>query len=122
MDKKRVLIVEDDAFLIELTRHVLEKHDYTVDSVRNSDDLFARIEAFKPNLIILDNLLERGATGLEICQKIKATPHLSGIFILLTTGQINFEESEDKKSQPNGILLKPFEVEDLLNKVSELIG
>jgi CheY-like chemotaxis protein len=122
MDKKRILILEDDAFLIELTKHVLEKHQYVLEVAQNSDDLFERIERFKPHLIILDNLLERGATGLELCQKIKATPATSSLPVLLTTGQTNYDEAFGGAIKPDGILLKPFEVEDLLSKVADLLN
>jgi two-component system, OmpR family, phosphate regulon response regulator PhoB len=122
MDKKKILLIEDDPFLTEMTKHVLEKRQYILETARNSDDLFLRLATFKPNLLILDNLLERGPTGIELCQKIKADPAFASLPILLTTGQTNYDEAQNSTIKPEGILLKPFDVDDLVKKVSELVG
>ena len=121
--RKKILIVDDEMAILQMTSLVLQKRGYLVTGCTTSKEALGIIKKQKPDLIILDNLLP-GKTGLEICGEIKSDPEISLIPILITTGQrINVENlSPGQKSLgPDDILMKPFEIEDLIKKIQKLI-
>ena len=121
--RKKILIVDDEKIILQMTSMVLKKKNYEVVSCTNAEEALSLVEKERPDLIILDHLLP-GKTGLELCCEIKSNPETSLIPILITTGQkINAENlsPEQKSLGPDDILMKPFEIEDLVKKVQRLM-
>lgn len=112
-------MIEDDPTLIELTLHILQKCGFIIDTLNQADQLFDQLKKNKPDLIILDNLLEGKSTGLELAVQIKADQNYSTIPILLTTGQ-NLLDSA-LTNGPDDYLKKPFEPEILIQKINALL-
>lgn len=88
MDKKRILIVEDDKFLGSLLARKLEKEEFIVSLATNGVEALNKINESLPNLILLDLILPNmnGFEILEILkknQKTKDTP----VIILSNLGQ-----------------------------------
>lgn len=116
----KLFIIDDDDSLSELMKNVLEMKDYHVLTYKTGEKALKELEQEQPGLIILDNLL-LGQRGSDICHQIKSTPSTSKIPIIMTTGQTVIEEMDDEEAEllkPDDYLIKPFEIEDLLQKVS----
>jgi DNA-binding response OmpR family regulator len=83
----KVLIVEDDADVMEMLRRHLEKAGGFV--ISSADDGVAALRLARrelPDVIILDLMLPR-MSGLEVCRTLKASPATAGISILMLTAQ-----------------------------------
>ena len=122
--KYEIWLIEDDEYLVELTKSVLERRGYGVKTFLSGQEALTAMTQELPNLIILDNLLP-DQSGLEICRLIKSNPETRHISILLTTGQIYWEEIDrepDDVFKPDAYLIKPFEIDDLLKKIQELLS
>lgn len=88
MDKKRILIIEDDKFLGSLLARKLEKEEFVTSLATNGMEALSKINESLPNLILLDLILPNinGFEILEILkknQKTKNTP----VIILSNLGQ-----------------------------------
>ncbi|HKY01615.1 MAG TPA: response regulator, partial [Burkholderiales bacterium] len=64
---ERILIVEDERKLAELMRDYLLQEGYVVDLLERGDEVEARVQAQRPDLLLLDLMLP-GKNGLEVCK------------------------------------------------------
>ncbi|MCP4051327.1 MAG: response regulator transcription factor [bacterium] len=88
---KRILIIEDEEDIVELISYNLKIEGFFVDSISSGIDVLKKVEAVKPDLIILDLMLP-GISGLEICRQIKQTEDTRFIPIIMLTAKS--EESD----------------------------
>jgi len=79
--KTRILLVEDDERLAELTAEYLRKNDLEVLVEGHGNTAEARILAEHPDLVILDVMLP-GKDGFEICRAVRA--RYQGVILMLT--------------------------------------
>ncbi len=120
----KILIIDDEEELVELTQHLLNNAGYQVITGTSGDDTITLAQQHSPQLIILDLILQR-KNGFEICHELKSDPKTQSILILITTGQILSKETLQQYAElkkPDDILQKPFEIEDLLTKVKNLLN
>lgn len=83
MDKKRILIIEDEDSIAELERDYFEINDFYVDIEKRGDSGLARAKNEKYDLIILDVMLP-GLDGFEVCKQIRSN---SDIPILMVSAK-----------------------------------
>lgn len=116
---KKIIVVDDETHLLELTKNVLEKRGFTVFTFQDGEKVLTEIKRISPDLIILDDLMP-GKNGSDICHEIKTNPITQNIPVLIATG-LSLEENNPTLLKPNGYLKKPFEIEELVKKVILLI-
>ena len=135
-EPKRILIVDDDADIVESLKMVLESADYDVDSAASPQEAFARLEAEVPALILLDIMMPDGTEGFHFVWKLrneypapfKDLPVLVLSAIHATTQLRFYPEQHDKEYGPGdflpvqGFLDKPVEPSLLLRKIADLVG
>lgn len=119
---KKVLIVDDEPFILMIVQDKLEKAGYKVLSQRNSDGIMKFIKSNKPDLIIMDWMLP-GASGLDVCRELKKNRETRSIplFMLTAKGQ----EADERSGLQCGIkhyITKPFSPRALLRLVEDTIG
>ena len=122
--KKKILIIEDSNDILEVTTRILAARGYEPIPLNSGREALVQIQQHHPDLVICDMFLEDDS-GLDICQLMKSNPQTSSIPILLTTGHDNIQEFAEKNKQlhqPDAYLCKPFEIEDLLEKISVLLN
>ncbi|KQM78495.1 hypothetical protein ASE74_13405 [Pedobacter sp. Leaf216] len=116
----KILVLDDDQSNAEAIQAVLEDQYFEVLSIVDSDELENSITSFKPDLIVMDILLNNG-DGRELCNLIKHKNETQKIPILLITAML---EAQAKKipSLADGIIFKPFDYAKLHSKVRHLIA
>lgn len=117
MDKKKILIIEDDDFFRQMISKKLQK-DFVAGSARDSKEAFAYLETGLPDLIILDLILP-GLDGFEILSIIKKDKKTAGIPVVVLSNLGQTEEIERAKSLgASDFLVKiNFTVEEILEKI-----
>jgi DNA-binding response OmpR family regulator len=80
MARETILIVDDEAEIIELISLYLEREGYEVISATNGLQVFDLVHQYKPDLIILDILLP-GIDGIEVCRQLRKTNNTPILFI-----------------------------------------
>jgi two-component system phosphate regulon response regulator PhoB len=116
--RKKVLIIENDQDIRHIVEFVLEDHGFETLSMEEPRDLSA-ITPFAPDVILLDEFVN-SKPGHRLCRKIKQVPALASIpvIILSTADDIELIATE---CQANDHIAKPFDIDDIVNKVVRLV-
>jgi CheY-like chemotaxis protein len=126
----KILIVDDDLDFIEISRINLERKGYQVRSASDGKEGWKRVEKERPDLIIMDLMMEKLDAGMALSQKIKSHPRYASIPILMLTSisrdtGMDFapRTAEDlKKLKVDDFHTKPIKAKTLLEKVEKLLG
>lgn len=128
MDKKKILIVDDDPDITEAMTVVLETQGYDVSGVFNGTDAMKQIEQTPPDLIILDVIMDTPREGFMFSRQIKNDPDTKDIPILMITSVkdkvgIDFKSvaGDDSWLPVEDFLDKPVQPEVLIEKVAALL-
>jgi DNA-binding response OmpR family regulator len=114
---KKILIVDDNEFMVEIMTYILHNKGYEVVSLYTGDEVFSHIKTDHPDLVILDMMLP-GMDGRDICRAIKQHKETRNLPVIICSGEDHLEESMYQKGAPNDVLHKPFDVSLLLSKVA----
>ena len=117
----KILLIEDELDLADLTKMRLEKSGYEVVSALSGEEAFTFLQKDIPDLILLDLLLP-DMRGEEICKKLKCDNRLKNIPVILFTASASDIPKVVKEVCADDCIRKPFEPEDLLKKVKKYIG
>src|SRR5437870_12499333 len=84
MSRARILIADDNPEGAELLEAYLDGADYDIDTARDGEDTLRKVQAFPPDLILLDVMMPK-ISGFEVCKRIKANPQTRDIIIHMIT-------------------------------------
>lgn len=121
MDKKRILIVEDERDLVEILTFRLQSAGYDVIAAYDGQEGLDRARTEKPSLIILDLMLPK-IDGYKVCGMLKFDARFKKIPIILFTARA--QEADKKMGMEVGAdayITKPFEPTALLANIKELL-
>ncbi len=79
---KKILLVEDDNFIIDIYVTKLKEVGFSVQSAVNGEDALAKIKQSRPDLVLLDIVLPQ-VTGFEFLQEIKSMPELKNVPVIV---------------------------------------
>lgn len=118
----RIIYVEDDDLMADVVKSLLTDVGYLIGVVAHGTLAYETIAFKKPDLVILDRSLP-GMQGIEILQRLRATPDTYLIPVLMITatgGQDKIDEGLDAGA--DGYLVKPFEPSALVLKVESILA
>lgn len=115
----KILIVEDDAHLLEDVVDWLQFEQHTVESVKDGKEGDERLRFYKYDLVILDWELP-GMHGIEVCSRYRAGGGLTPILMLTGKGHINDKE-QGLDAGADDYLTKPFHLKELSARVRALL-
>ncbi|MFI5368577.1 MAG: response regulator transcription factor [Spirochaetia bacterium] len=125
---KYILIVDDDKDVFESMKIVLEAEGYRVDWATNGSEALQKAKAAKPDLMILDVMMNSDDEGFQVTYKMKQDGELSCIPIVMVTSVgsrtgFSFDRARDEDFLPvNEFLEKPVDPRVLVDKVRENLG
>ncbi len=114
--QKKILIVDDNMLMIEVMSYILINNGYEVVAASSSTEVFDYIRANHPDLVILDAILP-GMNGREICQLIKLNKTTRNLPVIMCSGDETIGEALKQNGAPDDILQKPFDINNLIEKV-----
>ena len=115
---KKVLIVDDDADIIELQKLYFEKEGYEVVSCMQGDKAVATFNVTKPDIIILDLMLP-GMDGNDVCREIRKMSDVP--IIMLTARTDTLDRVVGLELGADDYVPKPFEPKELLARVKAVL-
>ncbi|MFB0551865.1 MAG: response regulator [Phycisphaerae bacterium] len=120
--KRKVLIVDDDAEIVELIVEVLERDGrFEVKTASSGYEAGMATERFRPDLILLDYMLP-DVNGNVVCQTIRRNPEFENIKIIIVSGVIKEDEiAQLLKSGAEDFIRKPFNIAELTNKITAVL-
>ncbi len=116
---KRILVLDDNQDILEIVHETLTYEQFDVRSTSNSAEVLPLIEEFTPDLVILDYRVA-GTNGGEICKSIKVHPKFSNIPVIIFSAYLSNDDYLLSYGC-DGIINKPFDLIELVDKVNNLI-
>ena len=120
--RRKALIVDDDEELVELIRDALEADGrFEIRVANNGFDAGMMVKEYHPDVIVLDIMLP-DINGKEVCQRVRSDSNLDDVKIICISGMVEQDKIEDlKASGANEFVQKPFEVEQLIERICQLL-
>lgn len=109
--KKHILICDDDQDIIDILTLVLERDDYSVSSVTNSDRIWDEIKKKRPDIILMD-LWVPDMGGEEATKILKSSSENKNIKIIILSASPQIAEVA-YRTYADGYLPKPFDIGEL---------
>ena len=120
--KRKILIVDDDAEIVELIVDVLERDGrFETKTASSGYEAGIATQRFRPELILLDYMLP-DVNGNVVCRTIKTNPEFENIRIIIVSGVVKEDEIVQLlKSGADDFIRKPFDVAELTGKIAAVL-
>jgi DNA-binding response OmpR family regulator len=120
---KKILIVEDQPDIRKLIRMTLEFEDYEIHEAADGAFGLRMASAIGPDLVLLDVMMPGELDGLQVCQRIKSDPKLSGLKVVLLTARGQARDREaGQQAGADDYLIKPFSPLQLIETIDRLVA
>jgi len=123
--KIKILIVDDDKFLLNMYSIKFGKNNYEVNAVSSGDEVFSKLkDGYSPDIILLDIIMP-GMDGFGVLERIKKENLVPNSLIIMLTNQGQLSDIEKAKEfGVNGYIIKatsiPSEVVEEVNRIYNL--
>ncbi|MBN1317997.1 MAG: response regulator transcription factor [Anaerolineales bacterium] len=118
MAQETILVVDDEANIVELARLYLEKEGFQVEVARDGIQALEKTAHCPPALMVLDLMLP-GLDGWEVCRKIRAKSDLP--IIMLTARDDDVDKIVGLEIGADDYLTKPFNPRELVARVKAIL-
>jgi excisionase family DNA binding protein len=120
--KRKVLVVDDDAEIVELVVEILERDGrFEVKTASSGYEAGMATERFRPELILLDYMLP-DVNGNMVCQTIRRNPEFENIKIIIVSGVVKEDEiAQLLKSGAEDFIRKPFNIAELTDRITAVL-
>ncbi|MBM3709046.1 MAG: response regulator [Actinobacteria bacterium] len=122
-----ILIIDDDPDFVEAIKAILENKSYNVSAAYDKNEGIKKINSEKPDLILLDIMMEKLDDGFTICYELKHNPELKKIPVLAIsaitdeTGLKFSIETDGEYFEADDYIVKPVRADDLLERIEKLL-
>jgi len=119
--EKRILLVDDDAEIIESMRTVLEAKGYTVMIARDGNQGVALAEKELPDLVVLDMMMPK-RSGFLVLERLRRSQQTPLRIIMVTANEGSRHRAYAEMLGVDDYIRKPFAMDRLLESVSRLLA
>ncbi len=119
--KKRVLLVDDDAEIIESIRYALESKGYEIFIARDGNQGLAMAESEDPDLVILDMMMPK-RSGFLVLEKLRRTREVPVRVIMITANEGSRHKAYAEMLGVDDYIRKPFAMDKLVDTVQRLLA
>jgi DNA-binding response OmpR family regulator len=119
--KKRILLVDDDAEIIESLRYALTARGYDILVARDGNQGLATAEREDPDLVILDMMMPK-RSGFLVLEKLRRTRPVPMRVIMITANEGSRHKAYAEMLGVDDYIRKPFAMDRLLESVDRLLG
>lgn len=120
MNVKKVMVCDDDRGILDLIELIMEEAGFSVVSEINSLNAISRIEKEKPDLLILDIWMPV-LSGDQVLKSIKNSTSIVNLPVIMYSASTE-GESIAKVAGADDYIAKPFDLDELMDKVNRLIA
>jgi DNA-binding response OmpR family regulator len=118
MAKETILVVDDEANIIELAKMYLQNEGYVVESARDGQEALTKIKSLQPALVVLDLMLPE-VDGWEVCRRVRANSDVP--IIMLTARSDDVDKIVGLELGADDYLTKPFNPRELVARVKAVL-
>lgn len=121
MDKKKILVVDDEADILEIVQYNLEKGDFAVNTASNGIEAIEIAAEWSPDLILLDVMMPE-MDGMETCMRLRSNAELENTVIaFLTARGEDYSQIAGFESGADDYITKPIKPRVLLSRIKALL-
>jgi CheY-like chemotaxis protein len=122
IERKRILIVDDDAFIRRPLEFILEEEGYEAVGASDGPECLRRVETDPPDLIFLDIMMP-GLDGFTVCHTLKNNPQFAHIPVILLSARGHDRDRErGRAAGALDFITKPYSPADLLQRVRKILA
>jgi len=124
IEKPKILIVEDDTDFVEATMAILSGQPYSIDVAYSRKEAMEKVSTQKPDLILLDIMLDKVDDGFQICHELKSDPEYWNIPILAMSAiasKTGLSPGVGEHFKADDFIEKPVKGKDLLEKIKTFL-
>lgn len=122
MKRKRILVVDDEVYIVHILEFSLSMEGYEVLTAFDGEEAIQRIEADSPDLVVLDIMMPK-LDGYEVCRRVREDERFAGLPIILLSAK--GRDNDVKKGLEYGAdsyMTKPFRPRVLLDEIERLLA
>ncbi|WP_412465955.1 response regulator [Pedobacter sp. KLB.chiD] len=120
MDKKKIMICDDDEGIIDVLEMILDEVGHTVISVNDSLKVQAAIDKEQPDLLILDLWMPR-LSGQEVLKHLRKNSEHHQLKVIVISASRDGEQVATDAGA-NQFIAKPFDLNNILDSVNALLN
>lgn len=119
--RKKILLVDDDADLVELIRFNLTQAGYSIGTASNGVDAIKKARSLQPDLIVLDIMMPE-LDGFAVCEILRRDTATASIPIMMLTAlSSELGRMAGLGSGASDFITKPFSPRLLVQRINELL-
>ncbi len=121
MNRKKILLVDDEQDILEIISYNLEKEGYRVSTASNGNEGIAKAKEILPDLILLDVMMPE-KDGIETCQELRKIKELQKtLIVFLSARSEEFSQLAGYQAGANDYIVKLIKPKVLVSKVAALL-
>jgi two-component system, OmpR family, alkaline phosphatase synthesis response regulator PhoP len=122
MSKGKILVVDDEIYIVHILDFSLGMEGYEVVTALDGEQALERVASEKPDLIVLDIMMPK-LDGYEVCRAVKSNPATRTIpVILLSAKGRNVDQKMGFDVGADDYITKPFSPRKLVERINQLLG
>ncbi|MDY3031526.1 MAG: response regulator transcription factor [Clostridia bacterium] len=118
MTNNKILVVDDDAHIVELIKLYLEKEGFSVVTAANGREALNKFKTESPSMLILDVMMPE-MDGWDVCREIRKTSNTP--IIMLTAKGETFDKVLGLELGADDYMVKPFDTKELTARVKAVL-
>ncbi len=119
MDKKQILVVDDEPNVLVTYRLIMQQQGFAVNAAISSEEARRCIDSVKLDMLLCDLSLEKQESGFDVIEYLrKKSPNIPAV---LLTGYATQDASDWAEKRGIPVLYKPIDIQQLLETISKLI-
>ena len=118
-NSKKILVVDDDSWIGEMLKTLLEFYGYQVEVTEKPYETEKLILEKNIDLVLLDMLIS-GVNGTDVCSAIRKNEATANTPVIMMSA-LHDAGPKCKKAGANDFIAKPFEMELLIGKINEVL-
>lgn len=121
MEKKKILVVDDEPDVTDLVAYHLKAKSFHVECLNDATASISKARSFQPDLVILDIMMPH-LSGIQVCRILRADPKLAKVPIVFLTAKAEAHDRiEGLESGADDYLSKPFSPKELVLRVESIL-
>jgi two-component system alkaline phosphatase synthesis response regulator PhoP len=126
IDKKRILVVDDEPDFAGIVQQNLEKEGFDVEVAYDGEEGLEKVHANPPDAIVLDVMMP-GKDGYQVCSELKADDRFADIPIILLTAvashvtSTRYSHRDGMSTEADDYLAKPASAEQITESIKGLL-
>ncbi len=121
MDRKRILVVDDEIYIVHILEFTLTMEGYEVLTAADGEEALRRLEQDRPDLVVLDIMMPK-VDGYEVLRRIRADEEFRQLpVILLSAKGRPIDRDTGLEIGADDYIVKPFSPRRLLEKIQDLL-